>query len=82
MLAETDIEKIINIILDFTLEVSAAERGMIILCNEKDDGFYRIVRDQNKNTIPESELKNTVEIIDIAKISGAQKFMIATQQGI
>ena len=27
-------------------------------------------------------LENAIEIIDIAKLSGAQKFMIATQQGV
>jgi biopolymer transport protein ExbD len=58
------------------IDVRAVEANVQRLKAENPQGTVVIQADKNLT------LERTIEVIDIAKMSGAEKFMIATQQGL
>ncbi len=62
LLAESDVDKILPFAMDRAIEISGAERGMIILCNENDEFLFATARNSNKTDItnPKSEISYTI----------------------
>lgn len=76
VLAATDIERVLELSMDYAIEISAAERGMIILFDVKGDIQFESARNLNKEDIenPPFEISRTI-INDV--MSGGEPICIA-----
>ena len=75
VLAEPDVDHVLEKSVDHLIEISGAERGMIILYNNQGDRHIQTARNLGKEDIenPEFEISNT--IISDVKIKGEQIFL-------
>ncbi len=75
VLAEPDIDHVLESSMDNLIEISGAERGIILLFNNHGDRHFQTARNLNKEDIenPKFEISNT--IIDKVKLTGEQIFL-------
>ena len=75
VLAEPDIDHVLESSMDHLIEISGAERGIILLFNNQGDRHFQTARNLAKEDIenPKFEISNT--IIDKVKLTGEQIFL-------
>ena len=75
VLAEPDIDHVLESSMDHLIEISGAERGIILLFNNHGDRHFQTARNLDKEDIenPKFEISNT--IIDNVKLTGEQIFL-------
>ena len=62
LLAESEIDKLLTVAIDFTIDISDAERGMIILFEEEGNIIFQTARNLKKEDIdyPKFEISRTI----------------------
>ena len=62
LLAESDVDKLLTVAIDLAIELSGAERGMIILFDSKGQNLFEAARNLQKEDIahPEFEISRTI----------------------
>jgi Nif-specific regulatory protein len=71
VLAELEVDRVLDISMDHLIEISGAERGMIILFNKAGENYFQTARNLEKNDIehPEFEISRTI----IEKVKSEKK---------
>ena len=62
LLAESTVDKLLSVALDKTIEISQAERGMIILFGDKEEILFQAARNLNQQDVehPKFEISRTI----------------------
>jgi Nif-specific regulatory protein len=70
LLAELDVQSVLSIAMDRLIEISRAERGMIILFDKGDGILFQIARNYNKKSIDQPEFEVSRTLIDKVRSDG------------
>ena len=71
LLTENDINKLLSLSMDMAIEISGAERGWIILCNEANQDIrFQTARNLQKTDIENPEFETSRTIIDKVRTQG------------
>lgn len=62
LLAESDVDKLLSLAMDQAIQISGAERGLIVLFGEQGENLFETARNLNKEDIskPEFEISHTI----------------------
>jgi Nif-specific regulatory protein len=71
LLAESDLNRLLKVAMDSVIEISNAERGLIILFNETGSIQFQTARSLNKNDIEHPQFEISRTIIDKVNNSGS-----------
>lgn len=67
LLAESTVDKLLSVALDKTIEISKAERGMIILFGEEEENLFQAARNLKQEDIEHPKFEISRTIIDNVK---------------
>lgn len=70
LLAESEVNKLLTIAMDYAIEISRAERGMIILFDGEGNTLFQTARNLKKQDIDHPEFEISRTIIDKVKAQG------------
>ena len=70
IIAESDIDRVLAMAMDHLIEISGAERGMIVLFDKDDKDLFQTARNLDKNDIENPKFEISHTIINQVKSSG------------
>jgi GAF domain-containing protein len=79
LLAESEVEKLLTVAMDIAIEMSGAERGMIILIDASGQILFETARNLKKEDIAHPEFEISRTIIDKVK---AEKISVCLRNAL